>query len=83
VTHVPGHDLHAVNKRGGRDESITIGARIGYVERGASPGNSSINRKDPTVERGQNVAIHPGAKNRALFSVTPFDEKDSYLQFQY
>jgi hypothetical protein len=53
------------------------------VERGAPLGNSSINRKDATVERGQNMPIHPGSKNRALFRVTPFDEEDSYLQFQY
>ena len=83
VTHIPGHNRHAVNKRRGGDESITIGTRIGYMERGASLGNSSVNRKDATVERGQNVAIHPGSKYRALLSVTPFDEKDSYLQFQY
>jgi hypothetical protein len=53
------------------------------VERGAPLGNSSINRKDATFERGQNMAIHPGSKNRALLRVAPFYEEDSYLQFQY
>ncbi len=83
VIHISGHNRHAVNKCGGRDESVTIGTRTGHVERGAPLGNSSINGKDATVERGQNMAIHPGSKNRALFPVTPFDEEDSYLQFQY
>ena len=53
------------------------------MERGAPLGNSSINRKDATVERGQNMDIHPGSKNRALFPVTPLDKEDSYFQFQY
>jgi hypothetical protein len=83
MTYILGHNRHAVNKRSGGDESVTIRTRIGYVERGASLGYSSINRKDATVKRGQNMAIHPGSKYRALLSVTPFDEKDSYLQFQY
>jgi len=83
VIHISGHNRHAVNKGSGRDESVTIGARTGHVERGAPLGNSGINGKDATVERGQNMAIHPGSKNRALFPVTPFDEEDSYLQFQY
>jgi hypothetical protein len=67
VIRISGHDRHAVNKGSGRDESFTIGARTGHVERGTPLGNSSINRKDATVERGQNMAIHPGSKNRALF----------------
>ena len=67
VIHISGHNRHAVNKGSGRDESVTIGARTGHVERGAPLGNSSINRKDATVERGQNMAIHPGSKNRALW----------------
>ena len=53
------------------------------MERGAPLGNSSINRKDATVERGHNMAIYPSSKNRALFPVTPFDKEDSYFQFQY
>jgi hypothetical protein len=83
VIHISGHNRHAVNKGSGRDESVTIGARTGHVERGAPLGNSSINRKYATVERGQNMAIHPGSQNRALLRVTPFYEEDSYLQFQY
>src|SRR6266481_7949818 len=59
VIHVAGHNRHAVNKGSGRDESVTIGARTGHVERRAPLGNSSINRKDATVERGQNMAVHP------------------------
>jgi hypothetical protein len=82
VIHISGHNSHAVNKGSGRDESVTIGARTGHVERGALLGNGRINREDATVERGQNMAIHPSSKNRALFPVTPFDEEDSYLQFQ-
>ena len=31
----------------------------------------------------QNVSVHPSTKDRALFLVTPFEEKNSYLQFQY
>ena len=83
VIHISGHNRHAVNKGSGRDESVTIGARTGHVERGAPLGNRSINGKDATVECGQNMAIHPGSKNRALFRVTPLDEADSYLQLQY
>ena len=83
VIHISGHNRHAMNKGSGRDERVTIRARTGHVEGGAPLGNSSINRKDATVERGQNMAIHPGSKNRALFPVTPFDEEDSYFQFQY
>jgi len=83
VIHISGHNRHAVNKGSGRDQSVTIGPRTGHVEHGAPLGNCSINRKDTTVERGQNIAIHPGSKNRALFRVTPLDEADSYLQFQY
>jgi hypothetical protein len=83
VIYISGHNRHAVNKGSGCDESVTIGARTGHVERGAPPGNSSINGKDATIERRQNKAIHPGSENRALFRVTPFDEEDSYLQFQY
>ena len=71
-----------MDKRSGRDQSITIRARIGNVERGTSLRNSSINRKYATIECRQNTALHPGAKNHALFPVTPFDEEDSYLQFQ-
>jgi hypothetical protein len=83
MIHIAGHNRHAVNQGGGRDESVTIGARTGHVESGAPLGNSSINRKDAAVERGQNMAIHPGSKDRALLRVTPFYEEDSYLQFQY
>jgi hypothetical protein len=67
VIHISGHNRQAVNKGSGRDESVTIGARAGHVERGASLGHSSINCKDATVERGQNMAIHPGSKNRPCF----------------
>ncbi len=45
VIHISGHNRHAVNKGSGRDESVTIGAKTGHVERGAPLGNSSINRK--------------------------------------
>jgi hypothetical protein len=83
VIHILGHNRHAVNKGSGGDESVTIGARTGHVERGAPLGNSSINRKDATVERGHDMAIYPGSKNRALSPVTPFDKEDSYFQFQY
>ncbi|MGB8322631.1 MAG: hypothetical protein WCE52_06685 [Candidatus Acidiferrum sp.] len=83
MIHISGHNRHAVNEGSGRDESITIGARTGHVERGAPLGNSSIDRKDAAVERGQNMAIHPGSKDRALLPVPPLDEEDSYLQFQY
>jgi hypothetical protein len=83
VIHIPGHNRHAVDKRSGGEESVTIGARVGYVESSAPLGNSSINRKDATIERWQNMAIHPGAQNSALFPVTPFDKKDSDFQFQY
>src|SRR5579859_6210931 len=82
VIHISRHNRHAVNKRGGRDESVAIGARTGDVELGAPLGNSGINRKDAALERRQNMAIHPGSKNGALFLVTAFDEEDSYLQFQ-
>jgi hypothetical protein len=51
VIHIPGDNRHAVYKRSGGDESVTIGARVGYVERSAPLGNSSINRKDATLER--------------------------------
>jgi hypothetical protein len=83
VIDISGHNRHAVNEGGGRDESVTIGAGTGHVERGAALGNSSINGKDATVERGQNTAIHPGSTNRARFPVTPFDEEDPYLAFRY
>jgi len=83
VIYISGHNRHAVNKGSGRDESVTIRARTGHVERGTPLGNNSIDRKDATVERGQDMAIHPGSKNRALFPVAPFDKEDSYLQFQY
>ena len=53
------------------------------MEGGAPLGNSSIDRKNAPVERGQNMAIHPGSKNRALFPVASFDKEDSYLQFHY
>ncbi len=53
VIHISGHNRHAVNKGCGRDESVTIGARTGHVERGAPLGNSSSNRKDAIVARGQ------------------------------
>jgi hypothetical protein len=56
VIHISGHNRHAVNKGSGHDESVTIAARTGHVERGAPLSNSSINRKDATVERGQNMA---------------------------
>ncbi len=79
VMHISRHNRHVVNKGSGRDESVTIRARTGHVEPSAPLGNSSINRKDATVEGGQNMAIHPGSKNRTLFPVTPFDEQDSYL----
>jgi hypothetical protein len=36
VIHISGHNRHAVRKGGGRDESVTIGAGTGHVERGAS-----------------------------------------------
>src|SRR5256885_10456211 len=64
VIHISGHNRHAVNKGSGRDESVTIGARTGDVERGAPLGNSSINRKDETVERGQNMAIQDRKSTR-------------------
>jgi hypothetical protein len=83
VIHISSRHRHAVNKGGSRDESVTIGSRTGHVEPGAPLGNSSIDRKDATVERGQNMAIHPGSKNRSLFPVAPFEKEDSYLQFQY
>ena len=34
VIHISGHNRHAVNKGSSRDESVTIGARTGHVERG-------------------------------------------------
>ena len=80
VIDISGHTPHAVNKGSRRDESVTIGPRTGHVERSAPLGDGCINRKDATVERRQNMAIHPGSKNRALFPLTPFDEEDSYLQ---
>src|SRR5437016_14592981 len=83
VIHVSGHNRHAVNKGSGRDESVTIGARSGHVERDAPLGNCSINRKDSSVEHGQYMAVHTASKHRALFTVTPFEEEDTYLQFQY
>jgi hypothetical protein len=83
VIHISGHNRHAMNKGCGRDECVAIGSRTGHVERGAPLGNRSINRKDAAVKRGQNMAIHPGSKNCALFSVTPFEKEDSSLQFQY
>src|ERR1700721_905963 len=82
VIHISGHNRHAMNKGSGRDESVTIGARTGHVERGTPLGNSSINRKDATVERGQNMAIHPGSKNLPTFPPRPSDEEDSYPPFQ-
>src|SRR5436853_7894775 len=75
VIHVAGHHRHAVNKGSGRDESVTIGARTGHVERRAPLGNSSINRKDATVGRGQNMAVHPGSTNRAPRPGTPLHEE--------
>jgi hypothetical protein len=58
------------------------------VKRRASLGDGGINRKDTTGECGQDVTIHPRAKDCALLFVaavfvTPTDEKDSDLQFQY
>ena len=41
VIHISGHNRHAVNKGSGRDESVTIGARTGHVERGAPLGGRS------------------------------------------
>lgn len=83
VSHVAGHNRHAVNKSSSRNESVALGAATGHVESGTPLGNSRINREDATVECRQNMAIHPSSQNRALFPVTSFDEEDSNLQFQY
>jgi hypothetical protein len=83
VSYIPSHDFHAVNKRGGRDESVTVRARIRYVERCTPLRHSCINYKDATVECGQDISVHPCSEDRTLFPVTPFDQKDSDFQFQY
>ncbi len=82
MIHISGHNCQAVNQGSGGDESVTIGARTGNVERGATLRNGPINSKDATFERGQDMAIHPATKNRSLFVIAPFDEENSYFQFQ-
>ena len=43
ITHIPGHNCHAMHERSCCDESITIGARIWHMKRCASLGHSGIN----------------------------------------
>ena len=46
VGYIPGRDGQAVHQGSGCDEGVTIGARVRYVKRRASPGDIGVNRKD-------------------------------------
>ena len=46
VGYVPGRDGQTVHQGCGCDEGVTIGARVRYVKRRASPGDIGVNRKD-------------------------------------
>ena len=83
VGYIPGRDGKTVHEGCGCDEGVTIGARIRYVKRRASLGDGGVNGQDTTGECGQHVTIHPRTEDRGLRFVSPFEEKDSDLQFQY
>jgi len=46
------HNCQVMNERRGCDESISIRARIGYLERGAAPCHRYIHRQNAIQERG-------------------------------
>lgn len=69
-------------KRRGRNKSIAIRTGIGNMKECAALGHDSINGDYAPRETWQDVAVHPGAKDQALFRVAPFNEQNSYFQFQ-
>ena len=46
MAHIPSHHRHVMDQGGGGDESVSIGAWIGDVERGAALGYSRIHRQN-------------------------------------
>ena len=46
VGHIPGRDGQTVHQGCGCNEGVTIGARVRYVKRRASPRDSGVNRQD-------------------------------------
>ena len=83
MTQIPRHNCHSMNERSRCDESIPIRARIWHMKRGTPLSNNGINGQDATGEGRQDVTVDPGSKDRALFPVALFDQKGSYLEFQY
>ncbi len=70
-------------KRSGGDERIAIRSRIWNMQGRTALCNCGVDCQNTIRKCRQNVSVHPSTKDRALFLVTPFEEKNSYLQFQY
>jgi hypothetical protein len=81
VSNIARDERHAMNERGGGDETIAIGARGRRVEFCAFLCNHCIDGQCSTSKRGNHVIVEPFAKERALLLVFAFFEQ--YAEFDF
>ena len=70
-----------MDKRGGRDQAVADGPRIGDVEQGAAPRHGRVDGQNAIGENAKHVIVEPGAEQRALGAVASLGEKHANLQF--
>ena len=71
-----------VHERGGGDEGVAVGARVGDVELGAAPGDGYVHAEQPVAEPGENPLLQPQPEHRALGGVAALDAEDADLQLE-
>jgi len=69
-----------MHQRGGRDQTVSIRTRVGYMQRGATTRHRSIDRQNPVGKALQHLIFEPGSQQGALRRIAARNLQDADLE---